>query len=155
LARRRHLRQRDGEQPLEQPAAAKEDAERLVEQDGMFVALHEHGMKRPVKILARAHARRLHGGERVEHRAGPHRNAGHAQRPREVENVFGEAARSIAGCRGHSAAIASISSNHFSSKIPVMITVDAICLDPSTSWRMRRLSSPYRRSDKNWVTLIR
>ena len=37
-------------------AAAPEDRERLIEDDGMLVLLHEHRMERPVEILARADA---------------------------------------------------------------------------------------------------
>ena len=38
------------------------------------------------------YARSLHGFERIDHRAGPDRNAGRAQRAGEIEDVLGEAA---------------------------------------------------------------
>ena len=50
-------------------ALAEEDAERLVEQNRVLVPLHEHRVQRPVEIVAGADAGRLHGCERVEHRA--------------------------------------------------------------------------------------
>jgi hypothetical protein len=52
--------------------------EGLVEQQRVLVALHEHRMQRPVKILAGADAGGLHCRERIEHRARPDRNAGRA-----------------------------------------------------------------------------
>ena len=55
LARRR-LRHQRGHQLVEIVAAAEEDAERLVEQLRVLVALHEHRMQRPVEIRARADA---------------------------------------------------------------------------------------------------
>ena len=79
-------------QLLEIAAPAEEDAERLVEQERMLVPLHEHRVQRPVEILARADAGRLDRRERIEHRAGPDRNAGRAQRAREIDDVLGEAA---------------------------------------------------------------
>ena len=42
--------------------------------------------------------------ERIEHRAGTDRNAGGAQRAREVEDVFGEAASGCSAMHAHSAA---------------------------------------------------
>jgi hypothetical protein len=68
-SRRQHLCQ----DLLEGCAAAPEDPERLVEQHRMLVPLHEDRVQGPVEILARADARRLHGGERVEHHPGPQR----------------------------------------------------------------------------------
>ena len=58
----------------------------------MVVALHEHRVQRPVEIVARADAGGAHRGERIEHRAGPDRNAGGAQRARKVDDVLGELA---------------------------------------------------------------
>ena len=58
----------------------------------MLVALHEYRVQRPVKILAGADTGRLHRFERIDHRAGPDRNAGRAQRAGEVEDIFGEPA---------------------------------------------------------------
>src|SRR5215813_8865838 len=58
----------------------------------MLVPLYEHGMQGPVEILARPDASGLHRRERVEHRAGADRNAGGAQRAREIDDVLGEPA---------------------------------------------------------------
>ncbi len=44
------------------------------------------------------------------------------------------------GRRTQAAAVASISSNHFSSKMPVMITVSPGACEPSTSWRISRFA---------------
>ena len=52
--------------------------------------LHEHRMQGPVEVLARADTGDMHRVERVHHRAGPDRNAGRAQRAREVDDVLGE-----------------------------------------------------------------
>src|SRR5690349_12419400 len=49
-------------------------------------------MQRPVEVLAGADAGRLNGRERVERRARSDRNAGGAQRTREVEDILGEPA---------------------------------------------------------------
>ena len=89
---RRRIRQHGGDQLLDIAALAEENAERLVEQNRMLVPLHEHRVQRPVEILAVADARDVDRFQRIEHRAGPDRNAGRAQRAREVEDVFGEAA---------------------------------------------------------------
>ena len=67
LLARRRLRHHRGDQLVEIVAAAEEDAERLVEQLRVLVALHEHRMQRPVEILARADAGRL--APRRAHRA--------------------------------------------------------------------------------------
>ena len=89
---RRRVGQHGGDDLLDQPALAEEDAEGLVEQNRVLVPLHEHGMQRPVEVVAIADARHLQGFQRIEHRAGPDRHAGRAQRTREVEDVLGEAA---------------------------------------------------------------
>ena len=86
--RRRHLRHHRGDQLVEIVAPAKEDAERLVEQLGVLVALHEHRMQRPVEVGAGADASDAQRIERIEHRPRADRNAGGAQRPREVQDVF-------------------------------------------------------------------
>src|SRR5260221_6841143 len=49
-------------------------------------------MQRPIKIAARADARRLDCCQRVHHRPRTDRNAGRAQRAGEVDDVFGETA---------------------------------------------------------------
>jgi hypothetical protein len=54
--------------------------------------LHEHRVQRPIEILARADPRRLHGFERIEHRARPDRNSRRPQRAREIEDVLGQPA---------------------------------------------------------------
>jgi hypothetical protein len=46
-------------------------------------------MQRPIKILTGADPRHLDRAERIEHRAGPDRNAGGAQRAREVHDILG------------------------------------------------------------------
>ena len=61
----------------------------------MLVPLHEHRMQRPVKIVARADAGRLHRFERIEHRAGPKRNAGGTQRAGEIDDILGEPAGAL------------------------------------------------------------
>ena len=86
---RRRARQHGGDQLLDIAALAEENAEGLIEQNRMLVPLHEHRVQRPVEILAVADLRDLHGFQRIEHGAGPDRNAGRAQRAREVEDVFG------------------------------------------------------------------
>ena len=88
----RRLRQHGGDQLVDIAALAEEHAEGLVEQNRVLVPLHEHRVQRPVEIVAVADARDAHRFERVEHRARPDRHAGGAQRAREVEDVFGEAA---------------------------------------------------------------
>ena len=92
----RRLRQHHRHQLVEIAALAEEDAERLIEQHRMLVPLHEHRVQRPVEILARADAGGLHRLERIEHRAGPDRNAGGAQRAREIDDVLGEPAVRLA-----------------------------------------------------------
>ena len=92
-ARRRGvLRQHRGDQLFDIAALAEENAEGLVEQHRVLVPLHEHRVQRPVEILAVADARDAHALPAHRARAGPDRNAGRAQRAREVEDVFGEAA---------------------------------------------------------------
>src|SRR5262245_52115901 len=91
LARRR-LRQHGGKQLVDGAAAAEEDAERLLEDERVLVALHEYRVQRPVEIVARADARRRHRGKRVHHRAGTDRNAGRPQRAGEVDDVLGQPA---------------------------------------------------------------
>jgi hypothetical protein len=66
--------------------------EGLIEDDRVFVLLHEHGMQRGVEILPRADSGGLHRLKRVEHGAGPDRQTSVAQRAREIENVVGELA---------------------------------------------------------------
>ena len=56
------------------------------------MALHEHRVQRPVKIVPRADAGRFDRRQRVEHRTGTDRNPGRAQGAGEVNDVFGEAA---------------------------------------------------------------
>ncbi len=94
------LRQHHRQQLIDITAAAEEDAKRLVEQDRMLVPLHEHGMQGPVKIIAGADARGLDRFERIEHRAGPDRNASGAQGTCEVDDVLREAARLLPLPRG-------------------------------------------------------
>ena len=91
LARRR-LRQHRRQQLVERATPAKEDAECLVEQQGVLVALYEHRMQRPVEIVPRADPGCFDRGQRIEHRAGTDRNAGRAQCAGEVNDVFREAA---------------------------------------------------------------
>ena len=64
---RRHL----GDELLDQRAPPPEDPEGLVEEQALLVALHEHGVQRPVEVLPRADPRRLDGGDRVETAPGP------------------------------------------------------------------------------------
>ena len=89
----RRLRGEHREQLVEIGALAEKHPERLIEQHRMLVPLHEHGVERPVEILARADTGRRHGGERIEHRARPDRNAGGAQRAREIHDVGGKPSR--------------------------------------------------------------
>ena len=58
----------------------------------MFVALYEHGMQRPIEIVARTDARHFQSFQRVEHSARSNGNPSSAQRPREINDVFGEPA---------------------------------------------------------------
>ena len=88
----RRLRQHHRHQLIDIAAAAEEDAEGLIENERMLVALHEYRVQRPVKILAGADTGRLHRFECIDHRTGPDRNAGRAQRAGEVEDIFGEPA---------------------------------------------------------------
>ena len=86
------FRQHRGHQLLEIAALAEENAEGLIEQQCVFVPLHEDRMQRPVKIVTVADTRDANGFERLEHRARPDRNAGGSERAREVEDVIGELA---------------------------------------------------------------
>jgi hypothetical protein len=99
LVRRRQragrLRRHHRDQPVEIAALAEEQLERLVEQHGVLMPLHEHRMQGPVEIIPGADAGGAHRGKRVKHRAGADRNAGSAQRPGEVDDVLGELAGRI------------------------------------------------------------
>jgi len=64
----------------------------LLEDERVLVPLHQYRMQRPIKIAARADARRLDCCQRVHHRPRTDRNAGRAQRAGEVDDVFGETA---------------------------------------------------------------
>src|SRR5262245_50579857 len=86
---RRRLGQHGREQLVEHATPAKEDAERLLEDERVLVALHQYRMQRPIEIVARADARRLDRRERVHHRPGTDRNAGSAPGAGEVEGGFG------------------------------------------------------------------
>ena len=90
----RRLRRQHRQQLVEIGALPEEHPERLIEQHRMLVALHEHGVQRPVEILARADARRLHRFERIEHAPGPTGMPARAQRAREIDDVLREAAAS-------------------------------------------------------------
>src|SRR5262249_50668883 len=86
------LREHGREQLVEHATPAKEDAERLLEDERMLVPLHQYRMQRPIEIVARADARRLDRRERVHHRSRTDRNAGRAQGAGEVDDVFGKTA---------------------------------------------------------------
>ena len=86
------LRQHRRNHLVDIAALPKENPERLIEQDRMFVPLDEDGMKRPVKIVARTdmgYPKRFQG---IEYRAWTDRNSRSAQCACEVEDIFGEAA---------------------------------------------------------------
>ena len=95
LRRCERLRQHHRQELIDIAAAAEKDAERLIEQDRMFVTLHEHGMQGPIEIVARTDAGDFQCLERVEHRARPDRNSRRAQRPREIDDIFGEPAGAL------------------------------------------------------------
>ena len=80
ILRSRRGRQHGREQLVDAAAAAKENAEGLVEQDRVLVAFHEHRMQHPIEILAGADAGSLDRRERVQHRTGADRDAGSTQR---------------------------------------------------------------------------
>ena len=101
--------QHRGDQFLDIAALAKKDAKGLIEQNGVLVPLHKYRVQRPIEIVAVADLRHLHGFQRIEHAARADRQAGRAQRPREVEDVFGEAAF------GHAIYSAALSSDFTSS----------------------------------------
>jgi hypothetical protein len=98
------LREHGGQQLVERASPAKEDAEGLVEQKRVLVALHEHRVQRPIKIVAGADSGRFDRGQRIEYRTGTNRNAGRAQRAGEVHDVFREAT----GFLGHDAGFQSL-----------------------------------------------
>src|SRR5262249_1221692 len=130
LLRRRARRERGHHrhQLLEVAALAEEDTERLVKQDRVLVALHEHRMQCPVEVVARADAGRLESLERVEHGARSDRDAGGAQRAREVDDVLGEAPLRIDHCDYSAARISartwSISSFAFEPSMRAMSSWD-------------------------------
>jgi hypothetical protein len=92
LRRRWRLRQHHRQKLIDIAPPAEKDAERLIEQDRMFVPLHEDGMQRPVKIFARTDARNFESFERLKDHAGADGDARGAQRAGEIDNVFGEPA---------------------------------------------------------------
>jgi len=75
----RRLRHHQGHELLEVAAPAEEDAERLVEHRRVLVPLHQHGMQRPVDILAGADADATQRRDGVDHGPRPHRQPGAAQ----------------------------------------------------------------------------
>ena len=92
---RRHQRQ----ELFEIAAPLEEDMERLVEHERMFVALHKDRVQRPVEILARGQAGGLDRVERIDRRARPDRQPCPPQRAGEIDNVVGEASRSVCHVR--------------------------------------------------------
>ncbi len=88
----RRLWQHHAEELVEIAALAEEDLEGLAEDQRMLVPLHEHGVQRPVKILFGADAGRFHRLEPIQHSARADREAGDAQRAREMHDVVGETA---------------------------------------------------------------
>ena len=101
ILRSRRGRQHGREQLVDAAAAAKENAEGLVEQDRVLVAFHEHRMQHPIEILAGADAGSLDRRERVQHRTGADRDAGSTQRAGEVDDIVCELPALL---RRHSAA---------------------------------------------------
>ena len=64
--------------------------------------LHEHGMERPVEVLARADPRGLDRRNRIENRPWADRQACNPQGTREIGDVVCEAAFTLTGgCIGH------------------------------------------------------
>ena len=71
--------------------------------------LHEHGMERPIEVLARADPRRLDRRDRVENRARADRQTCGPQGPREIGDVVREATFTLAGGSvGHSGALSTL-----------------------------------------------
>ena len=64
----------------------------LVEQLALVMAGNQAGMQRPIEIVAPAEPRALHGGQRIEHLARPHGQAGRAQTAAEMHDVAGKLA---------------------------------------------------------------
>ena len=140
----RRLRREHREQLVEIGALAEEHPERLIVQHRMLVPLHEHRVQRPVEILARADTRGRHGVERIEHRARPDRNAGRAQRAREIDDVLREAAAlsdTSPACGGGRPGEAGTGGGIFSA-----ISIDQTCPlpnPPPASGRLRPSSTGY------------
>jgi len=86
------LRREHRDQLFQETPALPEDLERLIEQEAMLVLLDEDGVQCRVEIAAIAETRRLHRGDRVEHRAGAERHARLAQRAGEIDDVLHERA---------------------------------------------------------------
>src|SRR6476660_9328865 len=105
----------------------------------MLVPLHEHGVQCPGKVIARADACGLHRRERVEHRARADRNAGGAQRTREVDDVLGETAARLRGV-AHSIALLVIP-GHAEGVSPESITASGAISRGSWLWIPDSLSS--------------
>src|SRR5689334_4503169 len=61
----------------------------------MLMALHEHGVQRPIKILARADAGDFQSFQSIEHGARSDGDPGGAQRARKIDDVFGEPAGTL------------------------------------------------------------
>ena len=89
---------------VEIAALAEKDAERLVEDERMLVPLHEHRMQRPVKIVRRGRRPRLPSASASSTELGPNRDAGGAQRAREIEDVLGEPAGLLVSAIGRTPA---------------------------------------------------
>src|SRR5690606_37997244 len=84
--------------PLQKLRIAPEHVKGLIENFALIAAVDEDRMQRPVKILPAADARRLDGGEGLDHPAGTHRQAGAAQRAGEMQDILRKsAAIDIAG----------------------------------------------------------
>ena len=84
------------------PRCAPEQLERRVEERAMLALLHEDGMERPVEIVARADAGRLHRADRIDHRGRADGQPGFAQRAGEIDDVVGDPAAAFARCDARS-----------------------------------------------------
>ena len=91
------LRQEELHHALEELRVAPEDVEALVEQLALVAPVHEHGVQRPVEILAPLEADGLQRAKRLDHAARADRQAGGAERAGEVHDVAGEAAAAAPG----------------------------------------------------------
>ena len=90
LARVRGNRRKHRQHLLDQLTRLPEQPERLVEGRVVFAPVDQHGMQRPVEIVARADARREYRLDGILDRRRPDAHARLAQRAGEIDDVVGK-----------------------------------------------------------------